>query len=218
MDWITTTSLFSKEAAIDMDKQIKEKLVTFKTTFFDIITLLYTFDDVMGWSVIGYLSLKEYIDDVVGESYGERMKWHLIKVLRNKVLARYIAENRADADLIGHTKLRTLLDAEVITRNNIQKYIDIAKDAPTNTALKKILKEKQKDNPNAVDVEYMTLRFTTKDDYEFVKTTIEVLTRVTCEKNTGKIVVSAFQEVMSSHPEWFEAEEADIDSNSMQSM
>ena len=185
-----------RDNARDLHERIVATMQLIRASFFDLIELLVEFDAGNFYYAIGCDSMREYIQMVSG--YKDRMSFHIQKLIENRVLSEYISQHREEAEAIGQSKLIALAESGQVNDGNIDEMIVVAIQARTVRDLQDAL------SVNTEHQVHMSIAFLSREDWEFVKTTIERVKERMGVENSGRVIVMAFQEIISSHPEWFE--------------
>lgn len=181
---------------LELHERICATMQLIRAGFFDLIELLNEFRDGEHYFVFGYNTMREYIQSVSG--YKDRMSFHIQKLIENRALSEYIAQHREEAEQIGQSKLIALAESAQVTGENIYEMTDMAMRSNTVRDLQDRLGGGTGEHPVQMQIQFLT-----REDWEFVRDAIERVGKHTGTENNGRIVMMAFQEVMSSHPEWF---------------
>jgi len=185
-----------RDNAKDLHDRIVATMQLIRASFFDLHDLLMEFNTGKFYYVFGYNSMREYIQMVSG--YKDRMSFHIQKLLENQALSEYVSQHREEAEAIGQSKLIALAESGQVNENNIQEMVNMASQARTVRDLQDAL------SVNTDHQVHMSIAFLSREDWEFVKTTMGRVKERMGVDNNGRVVVMAFQEIISSHPEWFE--------------
>ena len=185
----------------DKSKELHERICAtmqlIRAGFFDLIELLNEFRDGEYYYVLGYNSMREYIQAVSG--YKDRMNFHIRKLIENRALSEYISHHREEAEQIGQSKLIALAESAQVTGENVYEMADMAMRSKTVRDLQDRLGGGSCDHPAQMQIQFLT-----REDWEFVLDAIDRVGKNTGTVNNGRIVMMAFQEIASSHPEWWE--------------
>lgn len=184
--------------AHEVHDQIKATMQLIRAGFFDLIELLTEFKNGQYYYVLGFNSMRDYIQAISG--YKDRMTFYIQKIIENGALSEYIIQNREEAEQIGQSKIIALAESQQVNRDNVYEMTTTAIRARTVRDLQETLAGHGiGDHPAN-----MQLLFLTRDDWDFVRDAIERVRQQTGTENNGRIVRMAFEELYSSHPQWWE--------------
>ncbi len=183
--------------AHELHDRIKATMQLIRTGFFDLIELLTEFRNGQCYYVLGFGNMRDYIQAISG--YKDRMTFYIQKVIENSVLSEYIIQNREEAEQIGQSKLIALAESQQVNRDNIYEMATVAMRARTVRDLQEALAGNGGDHPAN-----MQLLFLNRDDWDFVRDAIDRVRLHTGTENNGRVVRMAFEELYSSHPQWWE--------------